>query len=126
MIGVLGTDERGVTRWRDETMAEYPCYTADDTQLKELARGTMALVLLHDGVVRSKIAFGALNPNAVESPSSVDEFMTEIQEDGHRWFVLLNLCFGGALLVLYLCQGIILAIRAKIRQIYRKKHVKNS
>jgi len=126
MLALLGTDTRGVERWKDDNMAEYPCYTADDTQLKELARGIMSLVMLQDGRVASKIAIGAVDPGITESNLSAEEFADEIDSDGRGWFMVLNLLFGGALLLLYLCQGIILAIRAKFRRAYRKKHAKNS
>ena len=61
MVALLGTDARGVERWIDWAMAEYPCYTADDTQLKELARGTMSVVFLKDGIPAAKISVGAIH-----------------------------------------------------------------
>ncbi len=124
--GLLGTDARGIARWRDVSMAEYPCYAADDTQLKELSRGLISLVMLNDGVITSKTTLSSMNPEVVESPSSEEEFFDELTGYGARWFKALNIIFGCALLLLYLFQGLILAIRLKIKSIYRKKHAKNS
>ena len=107
-------------------MADYPCYSVDDTQLKELARGNVSLVILRDGKVESKTTLSSMNPDVIESPESSDAFMTELTGHGRWWFTVVNVFFGGALLLLYLFQGIILAVRAKIRRRYRRKEAKNS
>ncbi len=126
MIALLGTDSRGVAIWRDMSMAEYQCYTADDTLLKELSRGTISLVVLEDGVVTSKTTLSSISPDVIESPESEEEFMDELKGYGNRWFTATNIIFGGALLALYLFQGLILAVRMKIKSAYRKKAMKNS
>lgn len=126
MIALLGTDRRGVDVWRDMSMAEYPCYTADDTLLKELARGSIALVMLDNGRVASKTSLGSIDPGAVESPSDPDRFIADLRGNGHRWFTALNMAFGGALIALYLFQGIILAVKTKIKRAYGRKDAKNS
>ena len=123
---LLGTDTDGLSRWRDNAMADYPCYSVDDTQLKELARGNVSLVILRDGKVESKTTLSSMNPDVIESPESSDAFMTELTGHGRWWFTVVNVFFGGALLLLYLFQGIILAVRAKIRRRYRRKEAKNS
>ena len=98
----------------------------DDTQLKELSRGNVSLVILNDGKVESKTTLSSMNSDVIESPESSDAFILELTGHGKRWFTAINVIFGGALLLLYLFQGIILAIRAKIRRRYRRKEAKNS
>lgn len=51
MIGVTAADDKAVEEWNDLSMATYPIYKVDDTQLKMLARGNPAVVYLRDGVV---------------------------------------------------------------------------
>lgn len=53
-FGAISADSKGVEVWRDISLADYPIYTADDTVLKELVRGTMALVYVEDGVIKWK------------------------------------------------------------------------
>lgn len=125
MIALLGASAEGVERWKDRSMAEYPCYTTEDTVLKELSRGTMSIVELTDGVITSKTTVSSMNPDVIESPASVDEFLGEIEGHGGSWFSLINVVSGGALLAIYLFQGLILAIRLKIKRHYRKKTVEN-
>lgn len=126
MVALLGTDTSGIERWKDAAMAEYPCYTADDTQLKELARGTMAVVVLRDGVPVSKTTVGSLDPAAIESPASPQTFLDSLSDNGRSVLMWLDIVFGGVLLLLYLFQGIILAVRTKIMKKYRAKHRKNA
>ena len=54
LIGILGTNSEGLEMWRDLSMASYPLYTAEDTAIKEVARGTASFVYLRDGVIRWK------------------------------------------------------------------------
>ncbi len=116
MIALLGGDGKAVERWVDIAMAEYPCYTADDTQLKELARGTMSVVMLKDGIVSAKNAVGMLSPAIMEAPSSTEDFINDIRGYSDGKLFVINLIFGGGLLLLYTCQGIILGIRFGVRK----------
>ena len=125
-IALLGTDARGIALWTDLAMAEYPCYSADDTQLKELARGNISLVMLRDGVVASKTTVSSMMPEIIENPPSDQAFIDELKGYGHRWFTVVNSIFGFALLIIYLFQGLILAIRLKIKGAYRRKHAKKA
>jgi len=125
-IALLGTDSNGIARWTDIAMAEYSCYSADDTQLKELARGNMSLVILDNGTVVSKTSISSMMPEIVENPPSDEAFTAELQGYGHRWFNTLNGVFGTILLLIYLFQGLILAIRLKIKGAYHKKHIKKT
>lgn len=125
-IALLGTDARGISLWTDVAMAEYPCYSADDTQLKELVRGNISLVMLRDGVVESKTTVSSMMPEIIENPPSDQAFTDELKGYGHRWFTAVNGIFGFALLLIYLFQGLILAIRLKIKSAYRRKHAKKA
>lgn len=127
MVGLLGGGAKLIDRWRDMSMAEYPCYTVEDTQLKELARGTMSVVLVKDGRIESKTILSSMDLDAVENPVSEAEFLRELAGYGHEHDVLrwLNIIFGGGLLLLYLFQGLIIAIRLKIKGKYRPKPEKN-
>lgn len=54
MMALIGGDEEDVEEWMDLSMAAYPCYTVDDTTLKAMARGPMALVYLREGKILGK------------------------------------------------------------------------
>ncbi|WP_438871983.1 hypothetical protein [Paramuribaculum intestinale] len=50
VVAIIGAGGRQAAEWTDLSMADYPVYSADPTQLKELVRGAVSLVWLRDGV----------------------------------------------------------------------------
>lgn len=54
LVALINSDDEGLERWKDISMASYPIYQADPKMLKELARGNAALVYLDHGVVKWK------------------------------------------------------------------------
>jgi uncharacterized membrane protein YphA (DoxX/SURF4 family) len=49
-------------QWIKDVEANYPVYTADDTDIKSLARGDAALVYIKDGIIKWKYNVYALSP----------------------------------------------------------------
>lgn len=81
MIGVIGGNERDLDFWKDLSMAEYPLYTADGIQIKELARGDISAVMLHDGKVLWKRTLPSfVNDLMIDN----DDDVTDIRLDGCR------------------------------------------
>lgn len=66
MIAVAAIDTDSIGAWRASTGARYPVYTAEDTDLKMLARGDAAIVALHDGRIVWKTNVFALPPEFPE------------------------------------------------------------
>lgn len=65
-IALIATDPESINAWIDFSLADYPCYSADDTQLKELARGNMSLVYLEDGIIKWKRTVSSFAGNDIE------------------------------------------------------------
>lgn len=61
MIGVVSGSQEEILNWEDLSMASYPIYTADDTHIKEVARGNPAVVYLEDGKIVWKSTLTAIN-----------------------------------------------------------------
>lgn len=61
MIAVVSGSQEEISNWEDLSMASYPIYTADDTQIKEVARGNPAVVYLEDGKIVWKSTLTAIN-----------------------------------------------------------------
>lgn len=68
MIAAVSGTEQDIENWKDLSMPDYPIYTADDTSIKELARGNPAVVYVEKGIVRWKSSLRALN---------TDDFMAD-------------------------------------------------
>ncbi len=69
-IGLLATDQAGIDQWVDMSMAQYPCYTSDDTTLKALVRGTIGIVLIKDNTIVWKRSISPIDYQKLESLSN--------------------------------------------------------
>lgn len=99
MTGIIGTDEEGLDYWRDISLASYELYTADDTAIKELARGNVAVVYLKDGIIRWKRSLNSIDSDTFVSPDGGT--LERLDYSGTGYFWLLTLVFAGAELFLW-------------------------
>lgn len=70
MIALVSGNKEEIAEWEDLSLAAYPIYLADDTQLKELVRGNPGVVYLLDGKVRWKSTLRAINIDDFLSPDT--------------------------------------------------------
>lgn len=68
MIAAVAGSQDEIDSWKDLSMPDYPIYTADDTAIKELARGNPAVVFTEKGTVKWKSSLKAIN---------TDDFMAD-------------------------------------------------
>lgn len=73
MVAILGSDKRGVDFWRDISMAEYPIYTAEDTTIKEIARGNPGVVYIDNGIIRNKSTLAAIDNDLFQEKAGVED-----------------------------------------------------
>ncbi|MDE7347285.1 MAG: DoxX family protein [Muribaculaceae bacterium] len=59
-FAVVAGSPESIDEWRDLSSGQYTIYTAEDTSIKELARGNPALVSLENGRIKWKSALSAL------------------------------------------------------------------
>lgn len=70
MAAVVSGAPEQIATWEDLSMASYPIYTADDTQIKSVVRGNPGVVYLVDGVVEWKSTLSAINIDDFLSPDT--------------------------------------------------------
>lgn len=99
MVAVVSGDERQIAEWKDISMSSYPIYTADDTSLKELARGNPAVVYVEDGKIVWKSTLAALESNDFLSSDTSDN-PADFAIDDHRLLVNISLIFIAVILAL--------------------------
>lgn len=61
VVGLTPATPEQVEQWKDLSMAAYPIYTMDDSELKMLARGNPAVIYLEDGVIKWKRTLASLD-----------------------------------------------------------------
>lgn len=77
-VAIVATDTPD--EWKNTVHAEYPVYTADDTDIKSLVRGDAALVYVKDGIVKWKYNLYSLPPDAEKSVNP--DTLEPIEGDG--------------------------------------------
>lgn len=68
MAAVVSGSPDEIAVWEDLSMASYPIYTADDTQIKSVVRGNPGVVYLIDGIVEWESTLTAINIDDFLSP----------------------------------------------------------
>lgn len=69
-IGIVSGTPRDIEIWKDLSLAEYPIYTAEDTEIKMVARGNPAVVYLENGIVGWKSSLKALGISDFQASGS--------------------------------------------------------
>lgn len=91
-------DSAAVERALDVMMAEYPVYYADQKAIMAVARGSMAVVYLRDGIVAWKRTLSSINLDKIAAGDLAVVYAT----DGPKWFRRITACFLIASLLIYL------------------------
>ncbi len=81
VIGVTGATIDEIEDWNDMSMASYPIYIAEDTELKVLVRGNPAIVYLKDGRIEWKRTLQSINAARVENAIKNNSEFSWIAED---------------------------------------------
>ena len=100
MIGIIGAGTDGIELWRDISMASYDIYSADDTSIKELVRGNVAMVYLVDGVIKWKRTLTSIDSDLFVSPD--DMTLDRLSYPGLNYFWLFTFAFLGLELILWI------------------------
>ncbi len=108
-FAVVAGSPDAIEEWRDLSSGQYPIYTAEDTSIKELARGNPALVSLVDGRIMYKSALSALrldDENEDDIEISTSPIGTSMTGEEALWDLsLMLLSLLGALILLSLLKG---------------------
>lgn len=73
MVAVVAADDSTASAWARDVAAEYPVYTAEDTQIKELARGDASLVYITSDTIRWKTNLYAHSPEEFGPGTSLSD-----------------------------------------------------
>lgn len=99
-IGILGTNPDGLELWRDLSMASYPLYTAEDTSIKELARGSASFVYLRDGVIQWKRTLSSIDTDLLDNLTE-DDILESLYFPGDKYFIMLTGLFIGLAVLVF-------------------------
>lgn len=116
VIGLTPASTQEIEHWKDISMASYPIYNMDDSELKMIARGNPAVVYLEDGGIKWKRTLSSLD--GLEQP-------IELSEMGNAYHAESTLT---SLMLAYLTAMIVLVIinrsHLMVRYLYYKRNKK--
>ncbi|MDE6490607.1 MAG: DoxX family protein [Muribaculaceae bacterium] len=93
MIAVVHADSLGRENWIDLSMADYPVYYGEDTAIKSVARGRMAMVYLIDGHIIWKRTVSSINLDKLSSEKMTDNPLKIFETNGTDRFIRLSAIF---------------------------------
>lgn len=105
MICLTGSNEKQLDEWRELSMADYPVYRMDDSQLKQIARGNPAVVIVADGKIAYKSSFIDFFDdfdNATKGKMLDIKTYTDSMNEDYEYFMSLMLALAIAMAVLLL------------------------
>ena len=80
VIGLTPATPQEIAQWQDISMAGYPIYNMDDSELKMVARGNPAVVYLEDGAIKWKRTLHSLE--GVDPATDLRDMGTDYHADG--------------------------------------------
>ena len=102
VVAIIGAGGRQAAEWTDLSMADYPVYSADPTQLKELVRGAVSLVWLRDGVIQWKRTAASIDADYVEASAADDAVLDSLALEGAARLWQITLVVLAVLAVLFM------------------------
>ncbi len=100
--GITSGTELQMMQWNDISMAAYPLFTADDSDIKMLARGNPAVVMILGGKVAWKRTLRSIPPAAVSKDRDVHITASQINKDMGQPFSLSSILKSMAIALLAL------------------------
>lgn len=65
---LTSASEQDIEQWVDISMAHYPLYNADDSEIKMIARGNPAVVYVSEGNIVWKRTLNSIDPDSLHNP----------------------------------------------------------
>lgn len=84
LIALASGSDKDFANWADLSMPGYPVYRADDTVLKEIARGNPSLIYLENDTIRWKSSLKSIEADDFLDPSISADPMTFVKSGGEE------------------------------------------
>ncbi len=123
MIGVFASDDKAqIEQWVDLSLAQWPVYTAEDTSIKELARGKISVVYLKDGVIEWKRTLSSI-PSDMFSNHDVNDAFDRLYPMYNANFTYITNVFVKIVLSIFVLNLLIMAVKFLFSRKKEKKNV---
>ena len=120
LIGIIATNDDGISYWKDISMADYNIYTTDNTIIKELVRGNVAIVYLKNGIIQWKRTINSIDPNILNTTNNISVLDT-LYINGTKQFISITSVYVILLMILHMIDRIYISLKF----LFSKKNKKN-
>ena len=105
LIGIIATNDDGISYWKDISMADYNIYTTDNTIIKELVRGNVAIVYLKNRIIQWKRTINSIDPNILNTTNNISVLDT-LYINGTKQFISITSVYVILLMILHMIDRI--------------------
>ena len=123
VVGLTSNGKAEIDEWNDLSMADYPMYVMDDSELKMLARGNPAAVFLRNGKIEWKRTMQSIPVDNIDNVDSLDQLVGDTTPR-HVLYTMSAIYLAAMLLVLIINRTHIV-VKFSLRRVRknRKKQV---
>lgn len=123
VVGLTSNGKAEIDEWNDLSMADYPMYVMDDSELKMLARGNPAAVFLRNGKIEWKRTMQSIPVDNIDNVDSLDQLVGDTTPR-HVLYTMTAIYLAAMLLVLIINRTHIV-VKFSLRRVRknRKKQV---
>ena len=123
LIGIFATnDKKQIKDWVDRSLIQWPIYTAEDTSIKEIARGKGSVVYLKDGIIQWKRTLSSIPTDIFSISYSENAFEQLYPKDNHmmRHYSSIFIC---SIIIIFTINLLFVALTSFFSRICKKKNV---
>lgn len=123
LIGIFATnDKKQIKDWVDRSLIQWPIYTAEDTSIKEIARGKGSVVYLKDGIIQWKRTLSSIPTDIFSISNSENAFEQLYPKDNHmmRHYSSIFIC---SIIIIFTINLLFVALTSFFSRICKKKNV---
>lgn len=123
MIGIFAIkDKEQIGRWMDISLAKWPMFIAEDTAIKEIARGKISVVYVNDGIIQWKRTLSSI-PTDIFSEKEKEGKLEVLYPEGEKQFRNISIAFLLSLVTLWLINTLIFVVKFIFSRKNKKKNV---
>ena len=125
MIGIFATNDKDqIKPWVDRSLTLWPTYTAEDTSIKEIARGKVSVVYLKDGIIQWKRTLTSIPTDVFSSDDKENAFdKLYLQKNKYYNFTYFTHIFTAIILIIFAINLFFVAVKFIFSRLNKKKNV---
>ena len=124
MIGIFAfNDKDKIKNWLDRSLTIWPTYIAEDTSIKEIARGKVSVVYLKDGIIKWKRTLSSIPTDIFSSKDDKENALDKLYPSNKYDITYLTQIFKWTILVIFSINIFFATLIFLFSRINKKKNV---